>query len=140
MEYKKLESQLVATTAKATILEQKLKEINALKMQTAVNQLNALGNSFTALGNAIAPVSAIAAALIAALAGIEYATLKDIDTISTLSKELNLTASSLEKWQYIAMMTDVSDSDLQNGLAKIQVALADLSSGTVSDATTALHH
>lgn len=136
--YKKLETQLIQTEAKAEVLKNKLKEINNVKLDSLSKNLTDFGNSVSSVGKAFMPLSLASAGMLTGLYKIGTGAVKTADDLGTLAEQVGLSAEELQKWQYIAMQTDVSDSQLQTGLTKVQVALGDLATGTASNATKAL--
>lgn len=136
--YKDFESQLVQTEAKVVSLRDKLRSLNEVKINNLVNNINNVGNAVSSLGSAIMPASIAAGALVAGVTKIGTSSIKTADDIATLATQIGLSAEELQRWQYIAMQTDVSDSDLQTGLTKIQKSLGELATGELSTTSKVL--
>lgn len=136
--YKDFESQLVQTEAKVVSLRDKLRSLNEIRINNIVKDINAIGGSISSLGSSIMPVSLAAGALVAGVTKIGTSSIKTADDIATLATQIGLSAEELQRWQYIAMQTDVSDSDLQTGLTKIQKSLGELATGELSTTSKVL--
>lgn len=136
--YKKLETQLYQTETKAIKLREKLKQINELKLNQAIEQVEKVGDGITAAGKALTPFSVAASGVLAGLTAMAKSTISTGATIDDLSQQVGLNAEELQKWQYIAMQTGLEDNQLQTSLMKVQAAFGDLASGATSTATTAL--
>lgn len=136
--YKKLQTQLVNTEAKAVLLKQKLEEINSISVDRVVKGFNDLGGAFTTAGQMLTPLSVAVTGVLAGVVKLTQSTISTGATFDDLSQQINLSAEELQKWQYIAMQTGLDNTQLQTSLTKVQAGLADLASGTTSTASTAL--
>lgn len=136
--YQKLQAELIKTENQAVILKRKLDEIKDMKVEALAKQFEKVGGGITKAGQALAPFSAAAAAALAGLAAIGKSTIEYADTLKTLADGVNLSAEELQKWQYIAMQTDVTNEDLQKGLIKTQGAFASLAKGDIDKTAQAL--
>lgn len=137
-EYQNLNSQLIKTQAEATQLNQKLKEINQIRIDNLVNGFKNVGDSITKAGQALMPFSAAAAGLIASFGAIGFSAVKAGDYIGTTSKQLNISSTALQKWLYIAEQTDVEATQFVNAVTKMQGALAHLAAGESDITASAL--
>lgn len=136
--YRELETQLIQTEAKAVKLNEKLKELNTIRLDNISKRFTEFGSDITKLGNSLMPLSLASTGMLASFYKLGTSAVKAGDDIATLANQIGLSAEELQKWQYIAMQTDVTDSQLQTGLTKVQVALADLATGVGSSATQTL--
>lgn len=136
--YQKLQTELVKTESKAVLLKKKLDEIKELKIERLVNQFKAVGDGIAKTGQAMAPFSAAAAGMLASFTAISLSTIKSADDLKTFADRVNLSAEELQKWQYIAMQTDVTNEELQAGLVKAQGAFGSLAKGDIDVASKAL--
>ena len=127
--YQKIQSDLIKTQTEAVLLKQKLDEINNLKMDRLVKNFEDAGSKIEGAGKKLSAFSAAAAGLLASFGAIGLSAVSTADDIATQAAQINLNAEAMQKWNYIAMQTDVSQQDLQNGFTKTQKALADLSTG-----------
>lgn len=136
--YEDIQLQLAQAENKAVLLEKRLKELDALKFTNLSNSIKKVGQGFTSVANGLKGVSIASGAVVAGLGKTVSETIKTGDEIATLASKYNLSATEIQKWQYIAMQSDVSDTSLYKGLVKLNSALADLSRGEVNTATQAL--
>lgn len=135
--YQKVQNELVKTETKAVLLKRQLEELDSLKLERLTEGFKKTGQSIEQAGKELAPFSAVAAGLLASFAAIGIATVATADDIQTFADQLNLSAESMQKWNYIAMQTDVSQTELQTAFIKTQGALAALatdSGGSGADA------
>lgn len=136
--YQNLQTELIKTESKAVLLKRKLEEIKELKIEKLVNQFKAVSEGITKAGQAMAPFSAAAAGMLASFAAIGLSTIKSADELKTFADRVNMSAEELQKWQYIAMQTDVTNEELQAGLVKAQGAFGSLAKGDIDAASKAL--
>lgn len=136
--YQKLQTELIKTESKAVLLKKKLQEIKDLKIEKLANQFKTVGDGITKAGQAIAPFSAAAAGMLASFTAISFSAINSADELKTFADRVNLSAEELQKWQYIAMQTDVTNDELQAGLVKAQGAFGSLAKGDIDVASQAL--
>lgn len=136
--YEDIQYQLAQAENKAVLLQQRLKELNNLKFTTLGNNLKKAGQQISSFANTLKGVSVASGAVVAGLAKVATETIKTGDEIATLASKYNLSAKEIQKWQYVAMQSDVSDTSLYKGLVKVNSALADMAKGEVSNATKAI--
>ncbi len=134
----KITSELIKAESEAVQLKQQLQEINQMKMDNLVNGFKNVGDSFTKAGQALLPFSAAAAGILTGMAAIGKSTIDSADKLKTFADRVNLSAEELQKWQYIAMQTDVTNEELQAGLVKAQGAFASLAKGDLDVTSKAL--
>lgn len=137
-DYNKLSSKMIKAEAEAVQLKQQLHEINQMKMDNLINGFKNVGDSFTKAGQALLPLSAAAAGILTGMAAIGKSTIESADNLKTFADRVNLSAEELQKWQYIAMQTDVTNEELQAGLVKAQGAFASLAKGDIDVMSQAL--
>jgi len=137
-EYRKLESQLTQVEAKAVQMKAELQKINQMKFDHLSGQIKSIGDGFTKAGQAMTPVSAAAAAIIAGFTKIATSAINAGDEIGTTAQQLNLSTDQLQRWLYIAEQTDVDSSQFVNAVGKMQGALAHLAAGEEDITATAL--
>jgi biopolymer transport protein ExbB/TolQ len=137
-EYQKLQSQLIKTETAAVEMKAKLQEINDLKLDRVTEQFRKVGDGITKAGQAMAPLSAAAAALVGGFAKIGLSAVKAGDYIGTTAQQLNLSTTELQRWLYIANQTDVEAAQFVNAVTKMQGALAHLAAGEEDITASAL--
>lgn len=137
-EYKWLQRELNQAEIKARDLKEELKKLNAVKIDGLVNKLQGVGNKMEDMGKKLAPISAMAGAALVGLGKIATSTHKFADELQTASDRLGITAETMQKWNYIAMQTDVSQEELSKGFKNLNGTLAQLATGVSNNATNAL--
>jgi len=136
--YQKIRSELIQTETQAVLLKEKLEEINKLKFETLTKSFEETGAKIESAGKKLSVLSATAAGILASFSAIGLSAISAADDIATQAAQINLSAEAMQKWNYIAMQTDVSQQDLQNGMMKTQAALSDLATNASSTGATAL--
>jgi len=136
--YQKLKTELVKAENQAVLLKNKLEEIKQMKLDKLAKQFEDVGGGITKAGQALAPFSAAAAGALAGLGAIGKSTIEYADNLKTFADRVNLSAEELQKWQYIAMQTDVTNEELQAGLVKAQGAFGSLAKGDIDVMSQAL--
>lgn len=137
-EYQKLQSELVKSESKAILLKKNLDEINQIKLNNLVGGFKNVGDSISKAGQSLIPFSAAAGAALASIGAMGLNTVKYADDLKTMADRVNLSATALQRWQYIAMQTDVTNEELQAGLVKAQGAFASLAKGDLDVMSKAL--
>ena len=145
VEYQNLSKQLNNSEVNAYKLEQQLKRLERLKIDSVGESFQKLGNSIESsskkidqLGQKLAPISALTGAGVYGIKKLTADTIKYSDDIATLSERLNISAESLQKWQYIAMQTDVETTEMRTGFRNLNAEISKLASGQISKGTQAL--
>ena len=136
--YKNLQTQLIRTESDAVLLKNKLEEINKLKLDRLSDQVKSVGDGITKAGNVLKPFSIAATGILASFVAIGKSSIASASTISDFSQQVNISAESLQKWQYVALQSGLENAELQNAFIKTQSALADLSSGAGGKGAEAL--
>lgn len=137
-EYEQLRSKLAEAEFHAARFRQELQQLKNLKIEEMAKKFDAVGSSITKAGQAMLPLSAAAASILASFASIGFSTISYADDVKTMADQVNLSSEAMQKYQYVAMQTDVSNEQLQTGLIKLQGALADVATGSSSIGATAL--
>lgn len=136
--YKKLQTELTKTETKAVLLKGKLQDIKNLKMDKIAGQIQNIGDGITKAGNAIKPFSVAATAALASFVAIGKSSIDAAGNIDDMSQQIGINAESLQKWQYVALQSGLTNDQLQNAFVRTQAALADLSTGTTGPGADAL--
>ena len=110
--YRTVQREIIATESKLKTFEAQAKKVdNALKgmdMQKVSGQFKALGDNLTKAGNAMKPISAAGAAVVAGLGAVSYKAGVAADDLNTLSKVTGIGTDELQKYSYAADLVDVS--------------------------------
>ena len=136
--YKDVQDQLALTETRAVQLKKRLEELNTLKFTTLANNLSKAGQGLTSFANAMKPVAVASTAAVAGLAKVAKDAIAAGDEIATLAQKYGLSATEIQKWQYIAMQSDVEDSALYRGILKLNAAVADLAQGDMNAVSQSL--
>lgn len=138
-EYERLKTELVKTETQALKLNQQLKDLDKLKLNNLTAGIDKVGKSLTSAGKALAPFSALAAGILAGGAKLAKDAANDAAEIQNLADSFNVSAESIQRWQYIALQTGASSGKVEQGLSKIQKALGNQLAGQTDKATEALN-
>lgn len=136
--YEKLQTELVKTENQAVKLKDQLDKIDKLKFENATKGLTDLSKN---LENAAKKTAVLSAAAVGAIAGIVKLgkdAVKTGDEIQTTADQYNLSAETIQKWNYIAMQSDVASEQLYKAMTKTRSAIGTFVAGGSDAATQAL--
>lgn len=127
--YRRLETELAKTETTATKLKQQLEEVDKIKLENAYKGVNNLSKG---LENAAKKTAVLSAGAVGAIVGINKLAKDAVatgDEIQTTADQYNLSAEAIQKWNYIALQSDVASDTLFKAITKsrdaIGTALAD---------------
>lgn len=130
--YRKLETELAKTETKASQLKQQLEDIDKIKLENATKVAENLSKGLEKAAQKTAVLSAAAVGAIAGINKLAKDAVSSGDTIQTTADQYNLSAEAIQKWNYIALQSDVPADKLYKAMTKsrdaIGTALADGSS------------
>lgn len=130
--YRKLETELSKTETKASQLKQQLEDIDKIKLENATKGAENLSKGLEKAAQKTAVLSAAAVGAIAGINKLAKDAVSSGDTIQTTADQYNLSAEAIQKWNYIALQSDVPADKLYKAMTKsrdaIGTALADGSS------------
>ena len=136
--YRKLETELAKAETKATQLKKQLEEVDKIKLESIGKGAKDLSNK---LEEASKKTMALSAAAIGAIAGIVKLGKDAVatgDEIQTTADKYNLSAEAIQRWNYIALQSDVSSEQLYKSMTKVRDAVGTAITGGTSTATKAL--
>lgn len=136
--YSKLQNELTKTENKAILLKNELKEIDNIKMANATKGIDNLSSSLTKAGNATKGLSLAAAGAIAGITKLGLDAVKTGDEIQTTADKYSLSAEEIQKWNYIALQSDVASEQMYKGIAKVRDAVGTALVGKTNNATNAI--
>lgn len=139
-EYRKLQSELAQTETKSVELKKSLEQLNNLKFDNLSKQFTDVGNKISGAGKALTPLSVAAGATIGALGATGAKAIKTGDELATLATKYDTSAEAIQKFNYVALQTDVDADNLYKGLVKVRSGIADIATGTTSAASSALQN
>lgn len=137
-DYSELELLLAKTETKADELRQKLEKLNAVKVEKLSEKFESLGGKLTNAGKKMQGLSLGAAGVIAGGAAIVKSAATAGAEIDDLSQRFDVSAETIQRWQYLAMQGGVDVDVFTKGLVKMRAAVADVAAGTSNKATESL--
>ena len=127
--YRRLETELAKTETTATKLKEQLKEVDKIKLDNAYKGVNNLSKSLEKAAKKTTLLSASAVGAIAGINKLAKDAVETGDTIQTTADQYNLSAEAIQKWNYVALQSDVPADKLYKAMTKsrdaIGTALAD---------------
>ena len=137
-EYSKVQSDLYKAELQGQQLQKQLEQINQIKFDNLSKQVTDVGNKITSAGKALAPLSAIATGGVTALGALGKKAVATGDDVATLATKYDMSTDSLQRFNYVALQTDVQAEDLYKAFTKVRAGVADMATGTFSTASNAL--
>ena len=136
--YRKLETELAKTETKASQLKQQLEDIDKIKLENATKGTEKLSKGLEKAAQKTAVLSAAAVGAIAGINKLAKDAVSAGDTIQTTADQYNLSAEAIQKWNYIALQSDVPAEQLYKSMTKARDAIGTALAGGTSTAKTAL--
>lgn len=136
--YQKIKNELIKAQTEAVLLKQKLDELNNLKIDRLVKSFDEAGSKIEGAGKKLSAFSAAAAGILASFSAIGLSAVSAADEISKISSQLNISAESLQRWQYAAMQTNVEFDELRDSFITVQAEVGKLARGEIDKASLAL--
>lgn len=137
-EYEKLEECLAKDEEKATDLSEALKKINQVKLDQANKETQSISDGLENASNKMKGASVAAAGVVAGMVAASKKSATLGAQIDDLSQRFGVNAETIQEWQYVAVQCGVDSEVFAKSLVKMRSAMADLSTGTVNNATKAL--
>ena len=138
--YSKLQLELAKTEAKAVTLRDKLEEIKNVKIERLTEKVETLGNKITGAGQKLSVFSVAAAGVVAGAAAIGKQAAATGAEIDDMTQRFDISAETVQRWNYIAMQSGVDATTFTNALVKARAAMSDLSSGNANAAAETLQN
>lgn len=136
--YKKLETELAKTETQAIQLRNQLNEINNIKLDKATEGAKKLSDGLETAAQKTRALSAAAVGAIAGIVKLGKDAVEVGDEIQTTADQYNLSAEAIQKWNYIALQSDVSSEQLYKSMTKVRDAVGTGIAGGTSTATKAI--
>lgn len=136
--YKTLQDELAQTETKALQLEKQLDKLNEVKFKSLTKGLEDVSKGLDAAANKTKVLSAAAAGALAGAAVLSKTTAAAGAELQDYSDRLNISAEALQRWQYIAMQSGVSNEQLNKAFSKSRDTIGTALSGVSNTATKAL--
>lgn len=137
-EYNYLQEQLTKTETNAQKLQQQLEQLNNLKLNNLVDNINRVGQGITSVGTALTPLSAAAGAAAVGLAKMSTEAFTAVADIDDLAQRAGVSAQKIQELQYVSTMTGVATNTLSRALIRARAAYADMGTGNVNAQVKAL--
>lgn len=136
--YADLQAELAQTETKALQLKNQLDKINDLKFKDAMKGFEDLGKGLDNLAKKTRALSLASAGALAGATALAKGAVETGDTIQTTADQYNLSAEAIQKWNYIALQSDVPAEQLYKGMTKARDAIGTALVDGTSTATKAL--
>lgn len=137
-EYAELRKKLADAEMQAIKLREKLEEINKMRFDAIGQQFKKVGDGIQKAGQALTPFSVAAGAAITSLGALGTKAISSADDIATLATKYDMSATALQRFNYVALQTDTSSEDLYKAFVRVRSSVADIATGATSSATEAL--
>lgn len=129
--YKKLQIELAKTDTQAVKLQKTLDDINNIKPDSFIDKIKGMAGSIKASTGAIVAATA-------AVTKVVKETVKYGDEVQTIADKYNLTAEAVQRWNYIALQSDVASDQLYKGMTKVRDAIGTALIGETNSSTEAI--
>lgn len=136
--YRKLETELAKTENTATKLKQQLEEVDKIKLENAFKGAKNLSEGLEKAAQKTAVLSGVAVSAIAGITKLAKDAVATGDDIQTTADQYNLSAEAIQRWNYIALQSDVPAEQLYKSMTKARDAIGTALTGGTSTATKAL--
>lgn len=136
--YRRLETELAKTENTATKLKQQLEEVDKIKLENAYKGVNNLSKGLEKAAKKTAVLSGAAVGAIVGINKLAKDAVATGDDIQTTADQYNLSAEAIQRWNYIALQSDVPAEQLYKSMTKARDAIGTALAGGTSTAKTAL--
>lgn len=132
--YKRLQTELYKTENQALLLQKRFDELGSSNKKSIGSMITNLKGFVSNLN----PIVAAATALGAATVKMVKDTTKQADEIATLATKYNQSTEAIQRWNYIAMQSDVDSNVLYKSMQKLNSAFGEQAQGQINASTQAL--
>lgn len=137
-EFQKLQTELSYTENSLIKLNREMGKLDKLKLENLQKQFDKVGKKLTDVGKAMAPISAMAGAMVGGITAATQSAAKFADEISTLATQLDVTADQMQRYQYIGQQLSVSSEGIAKGFVTLRGTIGKALTGETNKATEAL--
>lgn len=137
-EYNYLQEQLAKTELSAQQLQKQLEELDRIRLDNLTKGIDEVTNKADKASKATQGLSLVAGGLATSLFAAGLNAVSAADEIATLATQYGLSATELQRFQYVALQTDTEADSLYKAFVKVRAGMADIASGATSTAGTAL--
>ncbi len=138
VDYSALQLELAKAETKATDLKQRLKELNEVGVDKVLGNLESVGKKAESAGKSLKGLSLGSGGVLAAMGAVSKKSAELGASIDDISLQFGVSAETIQEWQYLAVQCGVESDTFTKSLVKMRAAMADLSTGTTSNATKVL--
>ena len=133
-DYQDLQTELVKTETKAIQLKKSLDDVKNAEIEQLSKKFKDTGESIEKAGQKLAGFSAAAAGVIVAGAAIGKTAAKTGADIDDMSQRFNVSAETIQRWQYLALQGGVDVEVFTKALIRMRATMADMAAGTTNKA------
>ena len=137
-DYRTLQREIIEAESKLRTFEAQQKQVDSaikgMDMQKISDQFKTYGENLTKAGNAMKPVSAAAAGVVAGLGAAAYKAGTAADDLNTLAKVTGIGTDQLQKYGYAADLVDVSVDTIAKANKKLAKNAYSAANGSKSQA------
>ena len=128
-EYRELQREIVETTSKLKTFESESRKIGEVHFRAAAEGAKQIGENLTSAGQALAPVSAAATAIVTAVGALAVKSGQIADDLNTMSKKYSIDAQTLQMYAASADLIDVSVESIAKAHSKLTKSMANAQKG-----------
>lgn len=136
--YEKLQTELANAEAQSIKLKSKLDDLDGIRLKNLTSGVEKLSDGLQKAANKTKIFSAAAAGVLIGAAALTKSTASAGAELQDYSDRLNISAEALQRWQYIAMQSGVSNEELNKAFSKSRDAIGTALSGVSNRATKAI--
>lgn len=137
-DYATLQAELDKSETQALKLKKQLEDINSLKFKDVHSKLEDVGKTLDTLATKTKALSIASAGALAGATALAKGAVETGDTIQTTADQYNMSAEAIQRWNYIALQSDVSADILFKAMTKTRDAVGTALTGGTSTGTKAL--
>ena len=136
--YEKLQTELANAEAQSIKLKSKLDDLDGIRLKNLTSGVEKLSDGLQKAADKTKIFSAAAAGVLIGAAALTKSTASAGAELQDYSDRLNISAEALQRWQYIAMQSGVSNEELNKAFSKSRDAIGTALSGVSNRATKAI--
>lgn len=136
--YEKLQTELANAEAQSIKLKSKLDDLDGIRLKNLTSGVEKLSDGLQKAADKTKIFSAAAAGVLIGAAALAKSTASAGAELQDYSDRLNISAEALQRWQYIAMQSGVSNEELNKAFSKSRDAIGTALSGVSNRATKAI--
>lgn len=137
-DFRALELEAAKADTQVIKLEKSLEKLDEIKFESATKGITELSKGLETAAKKTKYLSGAAAAAYAGIIKLAKDAVETGDTIQTTADQYNLSAEAIQKWNYIALQSDVPAEQLYKSMTKARDAIGTALVGGTSTAKTAL--